>query len=405
MDCGVGLCGHCQLGPFFVCRDGPVFSRRRARRPASGGRGCDVHVARRAAAPARRRRQVRLLRRLPADAPRPRGRAAADRRSASTSSSSPRRPRSARTGPFDVLLVEGSVSTPGPGRGDRRAARAHATLLVTHRRLRHRRRHPGAAQLGRPRAGVPRRGLPRPGATSSRWRPSTPDRRPRRGRRRAARLPDRPDAAARAARPRCASAAGRSCRTRRSASSASGAASVCVLVAEGVPCLGPVTQTGCGALCPAFGRGCYGCFGPREQANVAALARAGSRERPADRRRSTALFAGFTAWAPPFRELGERGPCEPHEPRRDGGRRCMTDGDTPMRGTDRRRATTVAPADPRRGRGLARLRVRDGEVDRGAPRDLRGAALLRAARRRPRRRTRSSTSSRASAASARSPTR
>ena len=33
MDCGVGLCGHCQLGPFFVCRDGPVFSRRRARRP------------------------------------------------------------------------------------------------------------------------------------------------------------------------------------------------------------------------------------------------------------------------------------------------------------------------------------------------------------------------------------
>ena len=37
-------------------------------------------------------------------------------------------------------------------------------------------------------------------------------------------------------------------------------------------CLGPVTRTGCGALCPAFGRGCYGCFGPREQANVAALA-------------------------------------------------------------------------------------------------------------------------------------
>jgi len=32
-----------------------------------------------------------------------------------------------------------------------------------------------------------------------------------------------------------------------------------------------VTQTGCGALCPAVGRGCYGCFGPREQANTAAL--------------------------------------------------------------------------------------------------------------------------------------
>ena len=26
MACGVGTCGHCQLGPFFVCRDGPVFS-------------------------------------------------------------------------------------------------------------------------------------------------------------------------------------------------------------------------------------------------------------------------------------------------------------------------------------------------------------------------------------------
>lgn len=26
MECGIGLCGHCQLGKFFVCRDGPVFS-------------------------------------------------------------------------------------------------------------------------------------------------------------------------------------------------------------------------------------------------------------------------------------------------------------------------------------------------------------------------------------------
>jgi len=46
----------------------------------------------------------------------------------------------------------------------------------------------------------------------------------------------------------------------------------CILVATGEPCLGPVTRTGCGALCPSFNRGCYGCFGPRESANTASLA-------------------------------------------------------------------------------------------------------------------------------------
>lgn len=46
----------------------------------------------------------------------------------------------------------------------------------------------------------------------------------------------------------------------------------CVMVAHGTPCLGPVTQAGCGALCPSFGRGCYGCFGPMESPNTAALA-------------------------------------------------------------------------------------------------------------------------------------
>ncbi len=46
----------------------------------------------------------------------------------------------------------------------------------------------------------------------------------------------------------------------------------CVMVADGLPCMGPVTQTGCGVLCPAVGRDCYGCFGPAERANTAALA-------------------------------------------------------------------------------------------------------------------------------------
>jgi len=46
---------------------------------------------------------------------------------------------------------------------------------------------------------------------------------------------------------------------------------VCVTVAHGTPCLGPVTHAGCGALCPAYNRGCYGCFGPMETPNVASL--------------------------------------------------------------------------------------------------------------------------------------
>ncbi|MGW3247981.1 NADH-quinone oxidoreductase subunit B family protein [Streptomyces sp. NPDC001070] len=46
---------------------------------------------------------------------------------------------------------------------------------------------------------------------------------------------------------------------------------VCVVVAHGTPCLGPATHAGCGALCPAYGRGCYGCFGPAGTTNLPAL--------------------------------------------------------------------------------------------------------------------------------------
>jgi coenzyme F420-reducing hydrogenase gamma subunit len=48
---------------------------------------------------------------------------------------------------------------------------------------------------------------------------------------------------------------------------------VCVMVAHGTPCLGPVTHAGCGALCPSHDRGCYGCFGPMETPNAPALSR------------------------------------------------------------------------------------------------------------------------------------
>ncbi len=74
---------------------------------------------------------------------------------------------------------------------------------------------------------------------------------------------------------------------------------VCVAVAKGIPCLGPVTRTGCGALCPVYGRGCYGCFGPRESANTESLAVWFSDGRSAED--VARLFAGFTAWSEPFR--------------------------------------------------------------------------------------------------------
>lgn len=51
------------------------------------------------------------------------------------------------------------------------------------------------------------------------------------------------------------------------------AGNVCVLVAKAEPCLGPVTRTGCGALCPRYERDCYGCFGPQEDGNARALGR------------------------------------------------------------------------------------------------------------------------------------
>lgn len=47
----------------------------------------------------------------------------------------------------------------------------------------------------------------------------------------------------------------------------------CILVSAGEPCLGPVTKAGCGAICPSFARACYGCFGPREGANIDSLLR------------------------------------------------------------------------------------------------------------------------------------
>jgi coenzyme F420-reducing hydrogenase gamma subunit len=75
----------------------------------------------------------------------------------------------------------------------------------------------------------------------------------------------------------------------------------CVMVAFGTPCLGPVTQAGCGALCPAYARGCYGCFGPMESPNTDALARQW-RELGVDDAGIVRALRTFNANAPAFRE-------------------------------------------------------------------------------------------------------
>jgi sulfhydrogenase subunit delta len=76
--------------------------------------------------------------------------------------------------------------------------------------------------------------------------------------------------------------------------------SVCVMVAHGTPCLGPITHAGCGAICPAYHRGCYGCFGPQETPNMGSFSRRWGQlgVSPGGRRR---VLQTFNAYAEPFR--------------------------------------------------------------------------------------------------------
>jgi coenzyme F420-reducing hydrogenase gamma subunit len=75
------------------------------------------------------------------------------------------------------------------------------------------------------------------------------------------------------------------------------------MVAHGTPCLGPVTHAGCGAICPSYDRGCYGCFGPMETPNVLALTRQ-MRVLDATETAIDRVFHTFNATAPPFAGVG-----------------------------------------------------------------------------------------------------
>ncbi|MDY6798278.1 MAG: oxidoreductase [Pseudomonadota bacterium] len=83
---------------------------------------------------------------------------------------------------------------------------------------------------------------------------------------------------------------------------------VCVMVAHGTPCLGPMTHSGCNALCPSYNRGCYGCYGPRENPNAPALSERLD-QLGMGRAERLRFYRTFNAWAGPFREESER-----HEP-------------------------------------------------------------------------------------------
>ena len=77
----------------------------------------------------------------------------------------------------------------------------------------------------------------------------------------------------------------------------------CVMVADGTPCLGPVTHAGCGAICPAYRRGCYGCFGPKEDANVMGFGRFLTTEEILMPNEVERLFHTYNTWAEPFRTV------------------------------------------------------------------------------------------------------
>jgi coenzyme F420-reducing hydrogenase gamma subunit len=80
---------------------------------------------------------------------------------------------------------------------------------------------------------------------------------------------------------------------------------VCVMVAQGISCLGPVTQAGCNAICPTFNRGCYGCYGPAAQPNLVSLTNqlAGN---GMPKEQVVQSLRSFNGYAPEFREESDR---------------------------------------------------------------------------------------------------
>lgn len=80
---------------------------------------------------------------------------------------------------------------------------------------------------------------------------------------------------------------------------------VCVMVSNGTLCMGPVTHAGCGAICPSYNRGCYGCFGPKETPNTSSLSE-WFKDHGSASEEIVQAFRNFNAYATPFRKESER---------------------------------------------------------------------------------------------------
>ena len=79
----------------------------------------------------------------------------------------------------------------------------------------------------------------------------------------------------------------------------------CVMVTQGIACMGPVTQAGCNALCPAYNRGCFGCYGPMETPNTASLSAWWQEPLGVSKDELVRSLRTFNAYAEPFRKESE----------------------------------------------------------------------------------------------------
>jgi len=86
----------------------------------------------------------------------------------------------------------------------------------------------------------------------------------------------------------------------------------CIMVSQGTPCMGPVTQAGCGAICPSYNRGCYACYGAMESPNTQSLASwmRGLGVAEAD---ILQVFRSYNAEDPAFKRQAHRHNGEPNE--------------------------------------------------------------------------------------------